>query len=95
VTDLLAPSSRPSIESAGAAAADPTIRMVLDTSVRFIDEVYPLAKVRAGAYADEAQRADYLRSSAALGRTSPDGWLCAMISAEAPSSIARLTTSRG
>ncbi len=29
-------------------------RMVLDTSVRFIEDVYPLAKVRAGAYADEA-----------------------------------------
>src|SRR4051795_5936702 len=42
-------------------------RMVLDTSVRFIDEVYPLSKVRANAYADEGLRAEYMRSSAQLG----------------------------
>jgi PhoH-like ATPase len=37
VTDLLAPSSRPSIESAGAALAAPTTRVVLDTSVLISD----------------------------------------------------------
>src|SRR5262245_9467962 len=42
-------------------------RMLLDTSVRFIEETYPLAKVRAGAFAEEAERAEYLQASAALG----------------------------
>jgi alkylation response protein AidB-like acyl-CoA dehydrogenase len=41
--------------------------MVLDTSVRFIEASYPLAKVRAGAFADGDQRAEYLRATAALG----------------------------
>jgi alkylation response protein AidB-like acyl-CoA dehydrogenase len=42
-------------------------RMVLDTSVRFIEEAYPLAKVRSGAFAEDDERARYLEASAALG----------------------------
>ena len=49
-------------------------RMVLDTSVRFIEASYPLAKVRAGAFADGDQREEYLRATAALARPRPDAW---------------------
>src|SRR6478609_5852261 len=42
-------------------------RMLLDTSVRFIEETYPIERVRTGGYADAATRAEYVRATAALG----------------------------
>lgn len=45
-------------------------RLLLDSTVRFIEDVCPLERVRAGAFRDPAFRTDYLRRTAELGWTS-------------------------